>query len=53
MMVRFPQEGRSVEEDLVVPAKTQSEQESQRRRSSSGLKTLNDGDYRSETRDND
>ena len=38
---------------LVVPAKTQSEQGSRRRRSGSGLKTLNDGGCRSGTRDDD
>ena len=38
---------------LVVPAKTQSEQGSRRRRSGSGLETLNDGGCRSGTRDDD
>ena len=37
----------------VVPAKTQSEQGSRRRRSGSGLETTNDGGCRSGTRDND
>ena len=38
---------------LVVPAKTQSEQGSQRWRFGSGLETLNGSGYRSGTRDND
>ena len=37
----------------MVPAKTQSEQGSQWRRSGSGLETLNDGGCRSGTRDDD